>query len=104
MLFPQWIPNMAVAPDGRVDIAWWDLRHDPGITFGNDVYYTSSSDNGTTWSKNIRVADQLIDRRVGVFGNNFDVSGPPGLAPPRADPECLPEPYLDTGARRSELR
>ena len=79
-IFPQGIPNMAIAPDGRVDIAWWDLRNDPGITFGNDVYYASSPDNGTTWSKNIRVTDQLIDRRVGVFGNNFDVSGPPGLA------------------------
>jgi len=79
-IFPQGIPNMAIAPDGRVDIAWWDLRNDPGISFGNDVYYASSSDNGTTWSKNIRITDQLIDRRIGVFGNNFDVSGPPALA------------------------
>lgn len=38
------------------------------------------SDNGTTWSKNTWITDQLIDRRVGVFGNNFDVSGPPALA------------------------
>lgn len=79
-IFVQGIPNMAVAPDGRVDIAWWDLRNDPGINFGNDVFYASSSDNGATWSKNIRISDQLIDRRVGVFGNNFDVSGPPALA------------------------
>ena len=80
MIFPQGIPNMAIAPNGRVDIGWWDLRNDPGITFGNDVYCASSVDNGTTWSKNIRITDQLIDRRIGVFGNNFDVSGPPGLA------------------------
>ena len=80
MIFPQGIPNMAIAPNGRVDIGWWDLRNDPGITFGNDVYYVSSADNGATWSKNIRITDQLIDRRIGVFGNNFDVSGPPALA------------------------
>ncbi len=79
-IFPQGIPNMAVAPNGRIDIGWWDLRNDPGISFGNDVYSVSSTDNGTTWSKNIRVTDELIDRRIGVFGNNFDVSGPPGLA------------------------
>jgi len=79
-IFPQGIPNMAVAPNGRIDIGWWDLRNDPGISFGNDVYSVSSTDNGTTWSKNIRVTDKLIDRRIGVFGNNFDVSGPPGLA------------------------
>ncbi len=79
-LFAQGIPNMAVAPNGRLDVAWWDLRNDPGISFGNDVYYASSTDNGDTWSKNIRVTDQLVDRRIGVFGNNFDVSGPPALA------------------------
>ncbi len=79
-IFPQGIPNMAVAPNGRIDIGWWDLRNDPGISFGNDVYSVSSTDNGATWSKNIRVTDALIDRRIGVFGNNFDVSGPPGLA------------------------
>lgn len=79
-LFAQGIPNMTVAPNGRVDVVWWDLRNDPGINFGNDVYHVSSPDNGRTWSKNLRVTDQLVDRRVGVFGNNFDVSGPPALA------------------------
>lgn len=79
-LFAQGIPNMAIAPNGRIDVGWWDLRNDPGITFGNDVYSVSSTDNGTAWSKNIRVTDKLIDRRIGVFGNNFDVSGPPALA------------------------
>ena len=70
-IFPQGIPNMAVAPNRRVDIAWWDLRNDPGISFGNDVHYASSSDNGATWSKNMRVTGQLGpnpgrgDRRAG---------------------------------------
>ena len=52
----------------------------PGHHIRKRRLHASSPDNGTTWSKNIRVTDQLIDRRVGVFGNNFDVSGPPGLA------------------------
>jgi hypothetical protein len=82
-LFAQVYPNIAVAPDGRVDIAFFDTRNDPG-TRSNDVYYTSSSDNGTTWSKNLRITDKSIDRKIGVFANNADVNAPPGLAPTKA--------------------
>jgi Neuraminidase (sialidase) len=82
-VFGQVYPNIAVAPDGRVDIAFFDTRNDPG-TRGNDVYYTSSSDNGTTWSANRRISDQLIDRKIGVFANNADVNAPPGLAATKA--------------------
>ena len=79
LLLNQSFPNVAVAPDGRVEMAWFDTRNDPG-TRGNDVYLATSTDNGKTWSKNVRVSDQLIDRKIGVFGNNADVNAPPGLA------------------------
>ena len=75
----QYMPNVSVSRDGRVDVAWWDTRHDLG-TAVNDVYYTSSTDNGTTFSKNIRITDRSIDRRYGVFLNNFNMSAPPGIA------------------------
>jgi hypothetical protein len=75
----QIAPNLSVAPDGRVDVAWWDSRNDPGIR-GNDVYYTSSSDNGSTWSKNTRITDQIVDRRIGIWANGYDVNVPPGIA------------------------
>jgi len=78
-LFGQFIPNIAVAPNGRLDVAWWDTRSDPG-TRSNDVYYSSSSDNGKTWSKNVRVTERSIDRKLGVWGFNFDMSSPPGIA------------------------
>lgn len=78
--FANGLPNMAIAPSGRLDVVWWDLRNDPGLNFAHDVYHSSSTDNGQTWSKNLRVTDRVIDRRIGVFGNNFDVSAPPGLA------------------------
>jgi BNR repeat-like domain len=71
-------PNISVAPNGRVDVAFWDTRNDPGI-YANDVYYTSSSDGGATWSKNVRVTDRLIDRKIGVYANNYDVTSPPGV-------------------------
>ena len=77
--YAQVYPNVAVAPNGRVDIAFFDTRNDPG-TRSNDVYYTSSTDNGTTWSKNVRITDRSIDRKIGVFANNADVNAPPGLA------------------------
>ncbi len=78
-LFGQYIPMISVAPNGRLDVAWWDTRSDPGIR-GNDVYYAYSNDNGTTWSKNMRITDRTIDRKFGVWGNNFDMSSPPGIA------------------------
>jgi hypothetical protein len=78
-LFGQYIPMISAAPNGRLDVAWWDTRSDPG-TRSNDVYYSSSSDNGKTWSKNVRVTDRSIDRKLGVWGNNFDMSSPPGVA------------------------
>lgn len=78
-LYAQVIPMISVAPNGRLDVAWWDTRDDPGIR-GNDVYYSHSEDNGKTWSKNLRITDKTIDRKLGVWGNNFDMSSPPGIA------------------------
>ena len=78
-LFSQFYPNIGVGPDGRVEIAWWDTRNDPGYR-SNDVYMTTSRDNGVTWSANLRVTDMPIDRRVGVWSTNFDINSPPGLA------------------------
>ncbi len=48
-LVGQYIPNISVAPNGRVDAVWWDTRDDPGIR-SNDVYYAYSTDEGKTWS------------------------------------------------------
>jgi hypothetical protein len=74
----QFIPNISVAPNGRVDAVWWDTRDDPGIR-SNDVYYSYSTDDGRTWSANKRISDQSVDRRVGVWGNNYDISSPPAV-------------------------
>ena len=73
------IPNISVAPNGRIDVDWWDTRDDPGVR-GNDVYYSYSTDNGKTWSKNTRITDQSDSRLYGVWGANFDMTSPPGIA------------------------
>ncbi len=79
-LVGQYHPELIVAPDGRVDVAWWDFRNDATVGgFVNDVYLASSSDNGGTWSENIRVTDRSIERQSGVWYGNADIRQPPGL-------------------------
>lgn len=73
-------PGLAVAPDGRVDVAWYDFRNSPvpeGLDHNEfnvggfqDVYYSWSDDNGATWSSDVRVTDRMIDRNIGVWSNN----------------------------------
>ncbi|HET7719468.1 MAG TPA: sialidase family protein, partial [Acidimicrobiales bacterium] len=75
----QVTPNLDVSPDGRVTAAWWDFRDDAGA-FTNDVYATWSIDNGETWSPNVKITDQPINRRLGVWSNGSDMRGPPAIA------------------------
>lgn len=76
----QFHPNVSVAPNGRVDVAWYDGRLSPNDpapagddeTGFQDVFYTSSSDQGETFSPNLRITDRSIDRSIGVYTNNID--------------------------------
>jgi hypothetical protein len=77
----QFDPGIAVAPDGRVDVAWYDGRLNPRPPALNanpsergmqDVFYTSSTDRGRTFSPNLRVNDRSFDRAIGVWSNNID--------------------------------
>ncbi len=76
-------PGISIAPNGRVDIAWYDFRSSPmpeqfAPTFAapfnhggfTDVYYASSTDGGRTFSPNIRISDRMSDRRIGMWSNN----------------------------------
>lgn len=83
----QSVPGISVAPDGRVDVAWYDFRNDPFFTPGGpvtqrwlDVYGASSSDEGRSWSPNFRVSDRSIDSKLGATFDNEDVRGPLGIA------------------------
>lgn len=73
----QYFPGIDVAPNGRIDVTWWDFRDDPfwspGEEGGHDageryanIYYSYSTDGGRTWSRDIRVNDRLIDTSYGV--------------------------------------
>ncbi len=71
-------PGISVAPNGRIDVAWYDGRLSPLPVTGNsengynDVYATSSSDGGRTFTPNTRVSDRSADRSIGVWSNNVD--------------------------------
>ena len=92
----QHYPQISMAPNGRIDVAWYDWRDDPfppptvgtGQTLSlftdrgkvASVYMTSSRDGGDTWDKNTKVNDVPIDRTVGTWINNIDVMSPVALA------------------------
>lgn len=48
----QWMPSMTVAPNGRIDVVWYDTRDDPGNLPESRLYYAYSEDGGDTWSPN----------------------------------------------------
>jgi hypothetical protein len=83
--FTAEFPALSVAPDGRIDVAWYDWRDDVTFKAGDEenglqnVYYTYSTDGGTTWAKELRVSDRSIDRRFGARKVGY-ITGPPGLA------------------------
>ncbi|MBW2992301.1 glycoside hydrolase, partial [Candidatus Woesearchaeota archaeon] len=52
----QILPWIDVKPDGTIDIAWYDRRNDP-FDLDWDVYFTSSSDGGSTFSPNVKISD-----------------------------------------------
>lgn len=83
-------PGISVAPNGRVDVAWFDFRNDPnfvpreGTTAPRiryaDVYMASSDDGGKSWTPNIRVTDRSIDTSIGVTFSNYGLRGTVGIA------------------------
>jgi len=47
----QWFGTMSVSPDGRIDAVWNDTRGSADSTI-SALYYSASTDGGTTWSPN----------------------------------------------------
>ncbi|MGH9284172.1 MAG: sialidase family protein [Acidimicrobiales bacterium] len=76
-------PGIAIAPNGRIDIAWYDYRYTPRAV-GNaglqDVFYASSSDQGRTFTPSVRITDRSIDRTIGVYSGAIGASINVGIA------------------------
>lgn len=91
--YDQMFPGISIAPNGRLDVAWWDFRTDalynPGGN-GNttrrdetcfDIFYTSSSDGGATWARNSRISDRSMNQNEGFAMNRaYDLRSPVGVA------------------------
>ncbi len=80
----QYYAGVGVAPNGRIDVAWYDFRNDPFHPQGAkeqyaNIYYAYSTDNGATWSTNLRVSDRSMDTSLGVTFPYFTV-GQVGVA------------------------
>ncbi len=65
----QFLPALAVAPDGTIAAIWYDRRHDPE-NLKIDVYMAVSTDGGRTWLPNKRVT--TVSFGVPPLGPNFD--------------------------------
>ncbi len=91
--YDQFIAGISVAPNGRVDLAWYDMRTDAFFNGdGNgttrrenqtcwDVFTASSVDGGKTFGENVRVSDRTMNQNSGFALNpSYDLRAPIGIA------------------------
>ena len=63
----QYLPKLSVAPDGRLDVVYFDRRGDRNNVM-TDVSFQYSEDDGDEFSKRIKLTDRAFDSRIG-FGS-----------------------------------
>ena len=72
----QFMPAIAVSPNGTIHISWADRRDDPkDIEY--HIYYTRSSDRGESWMENVRVTDYPSNPNYGLYryiGDYFSIA------------------------------
>ena len=64
----HWFGAIAVAPNGRIDVCWYDTRGSTNINV-SQLYYSYSIDGGLTWSPNRAVSPQF-DTSIGYPQQN----------------------------------
>jgi len=60
----QYLPKLAVAPSGRLDVVYYDRRSDPRDV-KNEVSLQSSFDHAKSFSQSIPLSNELFDSRIG---------------------------------------
>ena len=68
----QYRPQLAMAPDGRLDVLYYDRRDDPEDLL-NEVSLQSSTDGGATFGQRLVLSDRAFDSRIG-FGFERDLA------------------------------
>ena len=61
----QFEPAISVAPNGRVDVQWSDMRDDPANTVAH-IYYTNSTDRGATFASSQQVSTAASNLSIGI--------------------------------------
>jgi hypothetical protein len=81
------MPAVSESQSGRIDVDWYDYRNDPypvpksgNIGNRNDVFSSSSTDGGVSWTPNVKLSDLTVDRLKGLSNNEFFVQVPPAIA------------------------
>ena len=61
----QYLPKLALAPNGRVDVLYYDRRHDPK-NVKNEVSLQSSHDEGASFEKRATVSNRAFSSQIGL--------------------------------------
>ena len=64
----HWFGTLAVAPNGRIDVVWYDTRNG-GNHINSQLFYSWSTDGGLTWAPNIAVSN-VFNPQAGFPQNN----------------------------------
>jgi hypothetical protein len=68
----QYLPRLSVAPNGRLDVLYYDRRADPQNVM-NEASLQYSTDQGRGFAPRIRLSDDPFDSRIG-FGVENDLA------------------------------
>ena len=52
----HWFGTLSVAPNGRIDAVWYDMRNSPN-NVTSQLFYSYSTDGGNSWSPNVAVSN-----------------------------------------------
>lgn len=74
LAFDQFMPAVAVGPDGTLDVTWYDRRDDPDNHLFA-LYHTYSLDGGRTFAENLRVTEVLVDEQFSHHQNGMVFMG-----------------------------
>lgn len=70
----QYLPQLGLSPDGRLDAVFYDRRDDPANLRAH-VRYTFSTDGGAHFARNVRLTSEDSDVRVGQQYTNVSAEG-----------------------------
>jgi hypothetical protein len=54
----HWFGTLSVAPNGRIDVVWYDTRN-AANNIDSQLFYSFSTDGGVTWAPNIPVSNSF---------------------------------------------